>query len=109
PKGFTDADAEFLAASGFNGVRLGVLFAGVMPERGVVDQGYLRAVDRVVDLLATRGIRVLLDFHQDLYNEKFQGEGFPAWSVYDDGLPHPFNFGFPGNYFTPELTRTFDN
>ncbi len=29
----------------------------------------------------------LLDFHQDQYNQRFQGEGFPDWSVQDDGLP----------------------
>ena len=33
--------------------------------------------DRAV--LARRGIFSLLDFHQDLYNERFQGEGWPDW------------------------------
>ena len=40
----------------------------------------------------------MLDFHQDLFNEKFQGEGAPAWAVQDNGLPNP-PLGFPGNYF----------
>jgi endoglycosylceramidase len=109
PRGFTEADAQWLEDHGFNAVRLGVLFAGVMPQRGVVDAGYLDEIDRVVQLLAAHHVYVLLDFHQDLYNEKFQGEGFPDWSVYDDGIPHLFNFGFPGNYFTPEVMRAFDN
>lgn len=107
--GFTVQDADWLAEHGFNSVRLGVLFSGVMPQRGVIEQGYLTGIDRVVQLLASRGIWVMLDFHQDLYSEKFNGEGFPEWSVYDDGLPHPYNFGFPGNYLTPETTHTFDN
>jgi endoglycosylceramidase len=108
--GFTAADADFLAANGFNAVRLGVLFAGVMPQAGAVDQSYLDKVDRVVQLLAARRIWVQLDFHQDLYSEKFQGEGFPAWSVYDDGLPNDANYGFPGNYFgSLALNHTFDN
>src|SRR5205807_524188 len=44
------------------------------------------------------GIVSLLDFHQDLYNEEFQGEGAPAWATQDGGLPNPA-LGFPGNYF----------
>jgi endoglycosylceramidase len=97
--GFTGADADFLAANGFNVVRLGVLFAGVMPRRGVIDQDYLDQVDRVVQLLAARHIRVLLDFHQDMYNEQFQGEGFPDWAVPALGLPNDASHGFPLNEF----------
>jgi endoglycosylceramidase len=107
--GFTAADADWLAAQGFNTVRLGVIFAGVMPQRGRVDASYLEAIDRIVQLLAARRIWVLLDFHQDMYNERFGGEGFPAWAVHDDGLPMPYDAGFPGNYFQPPTTRAFDN
>lgn len=107
--GFTAKDADWLAAQGFNTVRLGVIFAGVMPHRGRVDPAYLDKIARVVDLLAARHIWVLLDFHQDMYNERFGGEGFPAWAVHDDGLPMPYDAGFPGNYFQPATSRAFDN
>jgi endoglycosylceramidase len=111
PAGFTAADADWLRDHGFNTVRLGVIFAGVMPVEpveGQVDQGYLASVDRVVQLLASRGIYVLFDFHQDMYNEQFGGEGFPGWAVYDDGVPAT-NIGFPQTYFTPAVTHVFDN
>jgi len=36
-----------LVANGFNAVRLGVLFVGVMPQPDVIDQAYLDSVDRV--------------------------------------------------------------
>jgi endoglycosylceramidase len=50
----------------------------------------------------------LLDFHQDLYNEQFQGEGAPAWAVQDGGLPNP-PLGFPGNYLgNPAEWHTWD-
>jgi len=108
--GFTAADADFLAQNGFNVVRLGVLFVGVMPQQDAIDQSYLDAVDRVVQLLASRGIWVLLDFHQDMLNEKYQGEGFPLWAVDDSGLPNDANKGFPGNEFASlALNRAFDN
>ncbi|MDE0855090.1 MAG: cellulase family glycosylhydrolase, partial [Nevskia sp.] len=108
-EGFTAADADWLQAHGFNAVRLGVLFAGVMPQQGVVDSGYLVQIDRVVQLLAARRIWVLLDFHEDMYNEKFYGEGFPDWAVYDDGVPLPVDAGFPGNLFQPATSITYDN
>ena len=107
--GFTARDADWIAAQGFNTVRLGVIFAGVMPRRGVVDPSYLDRVERVVRLLAARKVWVLLDFHQDMYNERFAGEGFPAWAVNDDGIPTPVDAGFPGNYFQPSTSRAFDN
>jgi len=108
PEGFTAADADWLHDHGFNSMRLGVLFTGVMPVEHQVDHAYLASVDRVVQLLASRGIYVLFDFHQDIYNEKFGGEGFPDWSVYDDGLPTT-NIGFPQTYFTPTVSHVFDN
>jgi endoglycosylceramidase len=107
--GFTAKDADWIAAQGFNTVRLGVLFAGVMPARGQVSQRYLAASAKVVKLLTDRKIWVLLDFHQDLYSEKFSGEGFPAWAVNDNGIPLPVDAGFPGNYFQPATSRAFDN
>ena len=38
-------------------------------------------------MLARHRIFTQLDFHQDLYNERFSGEGFPDWAVIDDGVP----------------------
>jgi endoglycosylceramidase len=107
--GFTARDADFLAANGINGVRLGVLFAGVMPKRGVIDQHYLDRIDRIVQLLASRHIWVLLDFHQDAFNEKFNGEGFPAWAVNDDGLPFIDLGSFFLNDQTPAVQRAYDH
>lgn len=107
-EGFTAKDADWLRDHGFNSVRLGVLFAGVMPQEGVIDHGYLAKVDRVVQLLSSRGIYVLFDFHQDIYSERYGGEGFGRWANHDDGVPLT-NIGFPGNYFTPSVERVFDN
>ena len=95
--GFGDDDAAFLAANGFDAMRVGVIWAAVEPQPGVYDEAYLDSVAATVDTLAAHGIVSLLDFHQDLYNEKFQGEGAPAWAVDDGGLPNPA-LGFPGNY-----------
>jgi endoglycosylceramidase len=107
--GFTEADAEFLAEQGFNAVRLGVIFAGVMPQRGEINQTYLDEIERIAGWLQERGIWVLLDFHQDLYAREYGGEGFPAWATDDDGAPQPVSFGFPYDYAQPSVSRAFDN
>jgi endoglycosylceramidase len=105
--GFTAADADWLAAHGFNAVRLGVLFAGVMPQPGVIDHAYLDKIDRVIRLLAAQGIYVMLDFHQDLFGETYAGEGFPQWAqpARSGGL---IRAGFPLGYVTPRVSRAFD-
>ncbi len=107
--GFVAEDADWLRDHGFNASRVGTLFVGVMPQPGVIDHAYLDLWDRVVQLLASRGIYVLFDFHQDMYNERYAGEGFPDWATDDNGIPMPVSVGFPGNYFTPACTRAFDN
>ncbi|MEA2296093.1 MAG: endoglycosylceramidase, partial [Solirubrobacteraceae bacterium] len=108
--GFGDDDAAFLAAEGYDTVRLGVIYAAVEPQPGVYDDGYLDRIAATVRTLGRHGIVSLLDFHQDLYNERFQGEGWPDWAISDDGLPAEPQLGFPGNYLAqPALNRAFDH
>jgi endoglycosylceramidase len=108
--GFGADDARFLAANGFNTVRLGLIYAAVEPQPGVYDDAYLDRIAKTVDELGRHGIAVLLDFHQDLYNERFEGEGWPDWAVIDDGLPAEPKNGFPRNYVgLPALNVAFDH
>ena len=79
--GFGNDDAAFLQSVGFNAVRVGVIWKAVEPEPGVYDDGYLNRIAQTVATLARHGIVSLLDFHQDLLNELFQGEGVPDWAV----------------------------
>jgi endoglycosylceramidase len=108
--GFGPDDARFLARHGFDNVRLGVIYGAVEPQPGAYSAAYLRGIERTQELLARHRIFSLLDFHQDLYNERFAGEGFPDWAVVDDGLPAEPLSGFPGSYLSsPGLNRAFDN
>jgi endoglycosylceramidase len=107
--GFGADDARFLRRHGFNGVRLGVIYKGVEPKPGRYDDAYLDHIAATERVLDRNRIFSQIDFHQDLYNEKFQGEGWPDWAVQDDGLPNPQN-GFPNNYLSnPALQRAFDH
>jgi endoglycosylceramidase len=108
--GFSEDDAAFLEAEGFNTVRLGLIYKAIEPQPGRYDDAYIARIRATVDTLARHGIYSLLDFHQDLYNERFQGEGWPDWAVNDDGLPNQPQLGFPYNYLLmPALQRAFDH
>lgn len=108
--GFGDADAQFLAGNGFSAVRVGVIWKALEPQPGVFDDSYLASIASTVATLGAHGIVSLLDFHQDMYNEQFQGEGAPDWAVDDNGLPAQPQLGFPGNYFfSPALQAAYDN
>lgn len=114
-EGFTAADAEWLARHGFNGVRLGTLWAGITPDApGVGDPSYRAGWQRVMDLLAERDIWMQLDMHQDQWHETYGGEGVPDWAVHRPpllsllGLP-PLNLPFPIGYWTPENSLVFDD
>lgn len=108
--GFGADDANFLRRYGFNTVRLGMIYAGVEPQPGKIDSAYINDVAKTQALLAKQGVISQIDFHQDLYNERFEGEGWPDWAVQDDGLPAEPKAGFPANYFgMPALIRAFDN
>ena len=108
--GFGSDDAAFLAANGLDAVRVGVLWEAVEPEPGVFNDGYLASIKSTVDMLGSDGVVSLLDFHQDMYSQEFQGEGEPAWAIDDDGLPAFPELGFPANYFLqPALQAAYDN
>ena len=108
--GFSSDDARFLARNGFTTVRLGLTWKAVEPQPGRYDDDYLDRVRSTVRMLDEHGIVSLLDFHQDLYNERFQGEGAPDWAVQDDGLPAQPQLGFPANYFAmAAMWRAFDH
>ena len=60
---------------GFNAIRLGVIWAGLEPQRGQIDQDYISHLQAIVALAARERFWVLLDMHQDLYAERFGGRG----------------------------------
>jgi endoglycosylceramidase len=107
PWNFTAHDASLMARLGFNMVRLGITWRGLEPgtappndpaicakgtprDPGQFDQAvldsYLAKLAKTVDLLGRYHIYSLIDMHQDVYNEAFDGEGAPNWAVCTDGV-----------------------
>ncbi len=107
--GFDDDDAALIAKSGFNTVRLGVVFEFLMPEAGELDGAYLDSIAKTVRILGRHKLFVVLDFHQDGWGPVTNGNGMPAWATITDGLPNP-SAEFPLYYVqNPALQRAFDN
>jgi endoglycosylceramidase len=108
--GFGADDARFLQGAGFDTVRVGIIFKGLEPQPGQFDGHYLASIARTLRTLERHRIFPLVDFHQDMYNERYQGEGFPDWATIDDGLPAQPRQGFPTNYYVmPALSRAYDS
>ncbi|MFI5366933.1 MAG: cellulase family glycosylhydrolase [Candidatus Binatia bacterium] len=108
--GFGDDDVAFLTDQGFNALRLGVDFRGLMATPGVVDETYIDHLGETVDAAARHQMFVLLDFHQDGFAPMFNGNGFPNWMAITDGLPNPPGAVFPLFYIqNPAMQRAFEH
>jgi endoglycosylceramidase len=105
--GFSDADAAWLAANGFDVVRLGVMASAALPAPGQVDTGYLGQLAAVARDLAGHGVLTLLDLHQDGWGPAFPGmDGFPPWMTVTDGAPDQ-PAPFPDEYRNPAVQQAF--
>ncbi len=103
--GFGADDIAVIAAEGFNTVRFGLAHKGLAPSPGVYDTAYLDDLAATVSLMTAEGIYVLIDFHQDLYGERYQGNGMAEWATVDSSPVDPTTVpacdrGFPGNIFS---------
>ncbi|MFD8493757.1 cellulase family glycosylhydrolase [Amycolatopsis sp. NPDC059657] len=93
------ADAASSAAamrklSGANAVRFLVTWAWIEPEPRKIDREYLAKVTDQIAAFTAQGIRVFVDFHQDLYSRYlfnkdswYTGDGAPAWLVKAGAYP----------------------
>ncbi|HEV3365850.1 MAG TPA: cellulase family glycosylhydrolase [Acidimicrobiales bacterium] len=108
-RGFGAADAAFLAANGFDVVRLGLTAGSIMPQPGVIDADYLDSFARTVETLTDHGLLVLVDLHQDGWGPTLGSDGFPGWMTLTDGAINTHT-GFPLYYVTnPAIQAAFDS
>lgn len=105
---------------GFNVVRLGFMWTGVMPEYKYINQTYINEMIKIIDNLQSRGIYVIIDMHQDELSSKFGSyDGAPRWLV--DQMPnvtHPFPWPFSPlqiqtngqiGFLSEDVGRTYQN
>ncbi len=107
---FGPDDVAFLAEHGFTTVRLGVDMLGLQPEPEQVSEEYLDGIATSVDDIVEGGLDVVLDFHQDGFSPKYNGNGWPDWLAIDDGLENPEDATFPLYYVqNPAMQRAWES
>jgi endoglycosylceramidase len=79
-------DIEFMVRNGFNTARIALIWRAVEPRPGVYDDAYINRIIKVNDLLAKYGIRTLIDFHQDTWNNS-NTSGAPEWATLGSPVP----------------------
>jgi endoglycosylceramidase len=102
---FNRDDVARLREWGFNTVRFGINWKALEPQRGQFDQAYIDEVVRQMKMAEQGGLYVLVDMHQDLFAEKYGGEGAPDWAVLDDSIPFVPGTPFPAPYAQPAVGR----
>lgn len=82
---------DLLKNLGFNIVRLLISWKAIEPRPNpnleeLLPEGrkYLEYMKEIIDELHARNLYVILDFHQDIANEAYGGDGFPDWAIVID-------------------------
>jgi len=96
-----------MRAYGFNLARLPVFWHSFERAEDNYDMEYLDRLEDALDWCADNDLLAIIDFHQDMFNEKYGGRGFPDWMVRDEGLP--FNPNLEGffKYLSPAVITAF--
>ncbi|MEA3402904.1 MAG: cellulase family glycosylhydrolase [Armatimonadota bacterium] len=107
----TRQDIATMANWGCNCVRMLIIWAAIEPRPGQYDVDYLAAMRQRLDWAHEAGLWVILDMHQDLYGEKFGGDGAPEWATVDGGLAYnpDRSLSWAAGYFEPAVIMAFEN
>ena len=76
--GFGEDDAAFLAAHGFNAVRIAVTMSALEPDPGRFDETYLEGLEDLVAMLDRHGVRSMLWFSQELLTPGSEARACPT-------------------------------
>ena len=102
---------------GFNVVRLGMMWSGLEPFEGQINETYNQIIKDTVNSLSEHGIYSYLDMHQDVLTKVAEYWGIPEWvAAKMDPPEHPYPWpmkdksGFSTwacGYFTQEISNAF--
>lgn len=77
----TEKEYRMLKEHGFNVVRFLVFWEAIEPEENKYDESYMSKLKEHIKILNDLDISVIIDIHQDVFNKKFTGNGFPDWAL----------------------------
>lgn len=107
------ADEYFgrMPAWGLDAARMPFSWEALEPTPGQYDPAYLARYEVMLDAAWAHGVRVIIDFHQDVYASPFCGDGFPPWSIptLDPPAPtHECPQWFLGYFTNPDVRESYD-
>jgi endoglycosylceramidase len=107
------ADEYFgrMPAWGLDAVRMPFSWEALEPAPGQYDMDWLARYEAMLDAAWAVGLRVIVDFHQDVYASPFCGDGFPPWSIPTPDPPPPTHdcpTWFAGYFANPDVRESFD-
>jgi endoglycosylceramidase len=106
------ADAYFarMAAWGLRTARMPFSWEALEPTRGTFDELWLSRYEAMVDAAGAHDIRVIVDFHQDVFARPYCGDGFPLWTLPEPVPPMPDDCKtwFLGYFIDPNQRAAFD-
>ncbi len=105
-----DAYLDRAASFGFDVLRVPFTWAALEPTEGTIDQAWLARYELLLEGAWKRGMRTIVDFHQDIYAERLCGDGFPDWTIPE---PKPTAKKSCADWFThyafdPNVKSAFD-
>lgn len=114
----SESTLEELEAMGFNGFRLGMMWAAVQPTSDLVpDESYLARMMNVTQSLERHHMYGLLDMHKDVVGNMDAYDGYPRWLVNRTVPKHPHPWPFtqeqldklpwPAGYYSEQDAQVF--
>ena len=100
-----------VAAWGFDAVRLVFTWEAFEPAPGEDDETHATRYLALIDAAWARGVRVIVDFHQDVYASIYCGDGFPLWTLPDELIaerPEDCSGWFAGYVQDANVRAAFD-
>ncbi|MBO0687777.1 MAG: cellulase family glycosylhydrolase, partial [Candidatus Dormibacteraeota bacterium] len=104
PQPLDDTDLSLMRRAGADVVRVPVTWAGLEPQPGRFDAGYVDRVAALVARCAAHGLAVVLDMHFLGWSGSYAGQsGAPAWATVP-GIPDAeLGLGAFGKYVSPAV------
>ena len=94
---------------GLNAIHYLISWSAIEPAKGVYDNTYLYEVARRMEYAREAGLLVVMDMHQDVYGEGFNGNGAPRWTCDEAKYKaHKPKSPWFMNYSSPQVMACFD-
>ncbi|MEQ6900710.1 cellulase family glycosylhydrolase [Nocardioides sp. YIM 152588] len=102
------ADVATMGEAGFTLLRLPIQWRRLEPTQDAYDAGYVQHIRDVLRWAQRYGLKVLVDWHQDVFGPAFGFDGIPEWATRTDDIPFERVEGnWFNNYFHPAVQAAF--